>query len=356
MAADERIQDKWSDDTVLPLINFELASFPTSETGGLTPFELKYGSQDAKYLRLPSPGELALSPHEFLRALDANLVAARSASLAFQRQITEERVQSAPVPSQYEFGDLVLWNPREQPSDHLDTKLTARRSGPYQVVRQVKNDVTCKHVNLGSEHTLHVSRLTPFFGSYDDALRVARLDKNQYLIASINHFSGNVFIRASLLFNISFSDSSVVDVPFTRDLYDSATFDAYAASRPCLYPLRYETAELGIKSITSLNKLAITDFNIGDKAYLNLRYFDGRKNAWFDSLQLPSKGSDDVVMVQVSVWLNNIRSKVGVQCPIFDDTYRLSHADIVMFIFPELLPSSILVDDSFRQSHPRIFG
>ena len=50
---DERVIDRWSDDTVLPLINFVMADFPTSETGGLTPFQLKYGSQDAERFRLP---------------------------------------------------------------------------------------------------------------------------------------------------------------------------------------------------------------------------------------------------------------------------------------------------------------
>ena len=184
----------------------------------------------------------------------------------------------------------------------------------------------------------------------------ARLDKNQILIICINYFSGNPFIRTSLSFNITFSDTSVVDVPYSRDLFDSAPFEAYVTSRPCLYPLRFDTAELGVKSVTALNKLAITDFNIGDIAYLNLRYFDGRKFAWFDSLDLPSKVSDYIVLVRFSTWLNSAHSKVSVYCPIFDAKYRLSYADVVMFIFSAILPSSILVNESFRLSHPRIFG
>ena len=55
---DERIHNNWSDDTVLPLINFMLCSYPTSETGGYTPFELKYGSEDARYYRLPEELEV----------------------------------------------------------------------------------------------------------------------------------------------------------------------------------------------------------------------------------------------------------------------------------------------------------
>jgi hypothetical protein len=44
LVLDERLVDKWSDDTVLPLINFALCSYPSSETGGFTPFQLKYGT------------------------------------------------------------------------------------------------------------------------------------------------------------------------------------------------------------------------------------------------------------------------------------------------------------------------
>ena len=44
LVMDERIHDNWGGDTVLPLINFHLASYPSRETGGFTPFQLKYGT------------------------------------------------------------------------------------------------------------------------------------------------------------------------------------------------------------------------------------------------------------------------------------------------------------------------
>ena len=53
LVLDERHYNNWSDDTVLPWINFMLASFPTPETGGYTPFQLKYGTLDAAHFRLP---------------------------------------------------------------------------------------------------------------------------------------------------------------------------------------------------------------------------------------------------------------------------------------------------------------
>ena len=55
---DERLVDRWSSVNVLPLINFALNNRSTPETGGYTPFQLKYGTQDAEYIKLP----LELSP------------------------------------------------------------------------------------------------------------------------------------------------------------------------------------------------------------------------------------------------------------------------------------------------------
>ena len=54
LVMDERLVKQWSDDSVFPLINFALASYPTSEAGGYTPFQLKYGTEDAQYFKLPA--------------------------------------------------------------------------------------------------------------------------------------------------------------------------------------------------------------------------------------------------------------------------------------------------------------
>ena len=69
-----------------------LYSYPARETGGLTPFQLKYGTEDAQYFVFPSnlePGERAA---EILRKLDANITAVREASARFQAELVEERM------------------------------------------------------------------------------------------------------------------------------------------------------------------------------------------------------------------------------------------------------------------------
>ena len=138
LVLDERLYHQWSDDTVLPLINIFLASYPTQETGGFTPLQLKYGTLDATRFTLPE--QLILAPGiratKLIKDLDDNLQTIRSISRELQLKLAAERAAADKNISQYEPGDLVLFNPREQQSDHLQTKLTPDWLGPYQVIQQ----------------------------------------------------------------------------------------------------------------------------------------------------------------------------------------------------------------------------
>ena len=157
LVMDEQLKDRWSDPKVLPLVNFFLASFPTSETGGLTPFQLKYGSQDAGYFKLPtglSPGQ---ESSEYLRRLDADIQHIRRVSTELQEAIVRERLDGENTIPRYVRGDLVLWDPRETPCDHLPSKLDSNYVGPFEVISQTKNDVKCRHVVLQHEPILHGS-------------------------------------------------------------------------------------------------------------------------------------------------------------------------------------------------------
>jgi hypothetical protein len=155
---DERIYTKWSSDTVLPWINFMLRSYPTVETGGFTPHQLKYGTLDADYFRLPNSIslEVGAKPHQLIKDLDENLKHIRDLSHKFQMKLAEERRKADANISSYSPGDLVLFNPREKPTDHLPTKLSSNWLGPYQVVSQSKNDVMVKHIVLHTESVFHV--------------------------------------------------------------------------------------------------------------------------------------------------------------------------------------------------------
>jgi hypothetical protein len=350
---DERLADSWSDDTVLPLINFALASYPTSETGGFSPFELKYGSLDAPYFRLPDNLDSALYPHFLLQELDHNIQLVRTRSLEFQNKLAEERRNNAGVPGKYVEGDLVLWNPREQPSDYLESKLSPAFQGPFEVLGQEKNDVRCRHLNLGYEASLHVSRLKPFFGSREEGIVIARLDRDQFVITRINSYTGNAFKRESLLFNVLFDDGSTVDLPYSKDLAQSQQFRDFISSIPTLLPIRFDTLRESTAAIRALNKLAITDLAAHTTVYLNLRFYDGATNAWYDSLQLPSTTDHFVPAIVTRFLKNNLRVELSVT--LFTTMHVLTLSDVTMYVTLQLPTNAIAVDDSWRISCPKLF-
>jgi RNase H-like domain found in reverse transcriptase/Reverse transcriptase (RNA-dependent DNA polymerase) len=355
LVADERLSHKWSDDTVLPLINFELASYPTSETGGYTPFQLKYGTRDATFYRLPeglTPGD---SVPALIRALDENIRTVRELSLTLQRDIAAERRALDKPHVTYEPGDLILWNPRENPCDHLPNKLDPDWLGPYEVISHVKNDVECRHLVLHTTHKFHVTRVKPFFGGREDAIRCAKLDQNQYYIRSITRYTGNPHVRSSMSFTVLFEDGEAV-VPWNADLANTQQYEEFVNDRPALFPLRF-TAVQAKKKISAMNKLAITTVSPGDVLYLSLRYFDGTDRMWYDGLKLPDSTKLYVVQVVVDRFADKNHRRVSMKCATFSDTYTLTHYEVYAYCTPEPLDQDqyILVTPSMRAGLPRLF-
>jgi len=339
LVMDTRLYDNWSDDAILPLINLHLASYPTEETGGYTPHQLKYGTEDARYFILPD--QLQLEPgvqaHLKLKQLDANLQHIRKLSLQFQTTLAQERASKDKSTPSYEPGDLIFFNPREHPTDHLETKLSPDWLGPYEVVEQTKNDISVRHVVLNTPHEFHVDRVKPFIGSYEQALEIARHDQHQFFIVSFNFFTGNPFKRTTMVFNITFEDGTI-DLPYGGDFIYSEQFRDYINETPELYPLRY-TATISTRNIGNIEKLAITEFQPGMEAYVNIRIYDGKSSQWFDSLKLPKKKYPYVVAIKFSKWYRNNHRIIEAVVPLFGPTHDkytlyLTAYDLQAYIIP----------------------
>jgi hypothetical protein len=326
---DERIVDQWGDDTVLPLINFAMASFPTSETGGYTPFELKYGTEDARYFRLPevSPDKAA---GELVQQLNANLKVIRERSRMLQQAIVEERAAKDGPPQTYAVGDLLLWDPLEHPHDHLPTKLTPRYAGPYRVLSQLKNDIQCKHVVTDEVKYFHCSRVHPFLGTDEQAYEVGKLDKDQYLILSIQGFVGNPNVRRSLQFYVEFERVGVTPVPYTPDLATSTQFHSYIHARSILIPLRYTVAEFK-REKSRRNRLAINDTYLNTEGYIHLRYWDEDDKEWYDTLNVPDNHKEFYVPLRFNNFQNSRGTKLNAYCPIFNRHLVLKPVDLWIY-------------------------
>ena len=354
LVMDERVKSKWSHDTVLPLINFYLCSYPTSETGGLSPFQLKYGSQDAAYFELPYWMDEKSKSIEFLKRLDKNLSVIREISQKFQDKIVRQRqAEDTMVPS-YLPGDFVLWNSLENPCDHLEEKLATPWKGPYEVIKQTKNDIECTHVVLGEDAILHVSRVKPFFGSKDDAIQVAMTDKDQYRIVSIDYCEGNPHLRTSMLFGVTWEDGFQT-IQYNPDLAASQQFKDFIHSRAYLFPLRF-TSKQASKEISEINSDGITSLTLQQVVYLNLRYFDGVNSVWYDSLLLPQRHKDYVVKGEVMSWVGQGQKRVKIRVGIFKATYTLSTYEVQAYITKTVNPRVMVgVTDDMRGLLPQIW-
>ena len=203
---DERLTHRWASDTVLPLINHALATLPNSELGGISPSELKFGSDAHSHFILPPQLPPGHQYTTLVRQLDENLSAVRAITHAYQLSLRTQRQSTGPSPDSrnlFQPGDLVLWNPKENPNSFRSTKLAPKLLGPYNVVEQHKNNVTCEHISLHTRHILHVSRLTPYYGSLPTATHVSLLDAEEYVIHNITAHKGDWKRLSTLTFLVS---------------------------------------------------------------------------------------------------------------------------------------------------------
>jgi hypothetical protein len=355
LVLDERLKKKWSSNTVLPLINFYLCSYPTSETGGYTPFQLKYGTQDAAFFKLPSSLDRNAESIDFLRRLDKDLSIVRELSQELQDNIVRKRQkdnESIPI---YLPGDFILWNSRENPCDHLPEKLTTAWKGPYEVVKQTKNDIECTHVVLGEDAVVHVSRVKPFFGTREEAEQVAMTDKDQVGIVSIDWAEGNPYVRTSMRFGVTWVDGFQT-IDFNPDLAASKPFHDFVLSQPYLFPLRF-TREEARKEVSKINKNSINSVIIGETVYLSLRYFDGTKSTWYDNLSLPDRTKSYVAMGKVISTCGKSNNKLNLWVPIFNDTYTLTTYEVQAYISKNMIEDIMVeVTTELQTILPQIWG
>ena len=365
LVLEKGVKDRWSEDTVLPLINFALNDRPTAETGRFTPFQLKYGTQDAERFKLPVNIDPEDRSARIVKQLDEDLQVIRAASLSFQREIAKERASGDGVAQVYDQGDLILWNPREHPGDMRPEKLSPNWFGPYRVLGQERNDIVCEHVVMRTMWKFHTARCKPYFGSLEEATEHARYDYNQFMVRSVVSFVGNPHKRSTMQFVVKFDvngsdDVESVLVPLSEDIANTEQFELFVQSRQFLFPLRYTVREAE-KKIAAMNKLSLVDVNIGDVFWVDLRFFDGVGSSavmWFDSLMLPESDKIYVVQMRATEWKNKQHTAVWLFSELFQASYVFKAYDLFActVVLKAFDPAKHLaVDKSFRKICPEMF-
>ena len=349
---DLRLVDRWSDPIILSLVIFTLNDSINSETG-FRPFDLKFGTQDGPYLQLPKDLPTPEFSHRWLTALNEDLKTVREISTKFQAELIAERSAILPEETQNMFqpGDFVLF--QLDPAKPKPTKLSSPYTGPYEVLRQVKNDVECRHVSLGVVRKFHVTRLKLFSGSEEQAKQTALWDADQFVIQKILNWRGDPMRRTTMEFHVLFMDGDLIWLPYSKDLDDSIQYGDYVSAVPMLFPLRYKASEVA-NNMSRFKKAVIADISIGQLFYLDIRYYGLQ---WYEELDIPDKYDViHVVQCKYMEWVNKKHTMIRVFVTVFDEYLQDWNALFIkMYGGITIIESNMkLIDEKYLRRYPQL--
>ena len=113
------------------------------------------------------------------------------------------------------------------------------------------------------------------------------------------------------------------------------------------------------KVISSINKLAITSWNVDDDIYINMRIYDGLDSSWFDSLNIPDLSKKYLTKAKIRGWKNAKRSKIICYIEASNSNLTLSNYDICTFCYnlPEInrnKNSFVIIDKKSASKFPNL--
>jgi RNase H-like domain found in reverse transcriptase/Reverse transcriptase (RNA-dependent DNA polymerase)/Integrase zinc binding domain len=325
---EERIIDRWSAPTVLPVILFIINSSVNSETG-MIPFHAHFGTAEATYFKMPELMSPEENCHEFVRLLNEDLKILSEASKKHQDKLVSERLAKTPTETQNKYvkGDLVLWLAYDG-THPRDSKLSPRYKGPYEVISHYKNDVKAKHINMGNIITLDSLRLKRFLGTYEEAKKTAMIDQEQFLINTIKSYKGNPYKRSTMEFLVKFEDNTEVWKPYDKDLSDTIQFEDYCRSNSELLPLLHKLQD-SQRIITALRQQPINLVVPGDIVYVKLRHWGYE---WYDGLNIPDQYEKEYVVKGVyRKYVGKVMKKISIYFQTFRQTYVVDNEFVTLW-------------------------
>ena len=281
---DERVRDRWSDPTVLMLVQHACNSVIHSETG-YTAMELKFGSSDFADTELPTHDIISSTAPKILLDLNNDLKTIRELSRKFQLELVAKRDNSNESPStsnKYQAGDFVLFLASK--TGQADNKADAKFLGPFRVISHLKNNVKVRNIITDAIDDVHCDRLKYFFGSADQAREAALRDNDQYDIDHFVTYKGDPLVRTSVIFYIKFRDGAHHWKQWSKDLYDTIQYETFCKSLTQLAPLILLQREALIL-MREINKTPIVEVQENLTVFLDLRAIGA---GWFSGLSLPN--------------------------------------------------------------------
>ena len=357
LCIEERVLNKWSDDTVLPIISFIMNSAPNREIGSNTQefsaFLLTFGNFDAPYLKFDNTSAEVSS--KFIRELDDNFKTLREASKAHQEATVLKRSQDS---------ELVILQPKAlvlktRKGPFRPGKLIPLFLGPFEVLSQYKNDVEIRHLAMGDVSKTHIENLKLFYGTKEEALELAMLDAEQHWVKRILKYHGFPEIRTTMEFLVEFADGDILWIPFSKDISDTTHFEDFCQSKPELKILLLDAKRA--KALMSKIRLELNPkLKVGHKAYMNLKFFG---YTWFDAIGLPDVDKQYIIAYELVASVKGKTPRFIASFPIFKnfgndfsqtvDNYWLTAYGYI----PEYNPDfHILVNAELIKEYPKILS
>ena len=350
LLCDERILHRWSSPSIIGWITYIMNTFDDSESG-LSPYVLTFGSDSLRQFDFPKGDEVPKNiKNQYLQELNNDLLVVRTVASKFQQNLITRRTGLQNKQNLYQSGDLILL--QHDTNRPLPSKLLPRYAGPFEVLKQVKNDIECRHLVQGGIKTFHVSRVKLFFGTREDAFNLAMVDADQHIIHTIRAYRGTPLRRQSMRFLVKFLDNEEIWLPWSEDLFQTVQYEEYCRSVPELFPLLYR-ARAAQTEISKLNSTPISKVSPGDVFFVDLRSYGYE---WYENLDLPN--ADFITYVVRCVYLDWVREPftLRARCDIFKELFQVDHFYVISYGSRANFDSTsmVLVDKEFLQRFPRI--
>ena len=357
---EERTRTRWARKTTIKCIEFILNNTPLSEKGMYTAYTLMYGTRNgaSEILQSILKGEANQAWPQLLKDLDEEIRYVQEVSWKYQQQLIEERKEGNQSKNKYAKGDLIIHLPAKFIKHD---KLNPKHTGPYKVVEQTKNDITCIHL---ADPTIvkgyHVSEVALWVGTETEAEEAAKWDNDVYVVEKVLAHRGNIYVKTHMEFLLKYNDGEILWMPYgkRKDMIDSTleALSIYCLHTPELYTfcMNERVARKYIRENT--RKLDEIDIKEGDIFYLDIRWYSWVKeaadrNTWFQDLGLPDKD----VSIYVSKCKAGVKVNNGKQVKIYDttlgDELLFNSYDLLRFAYRREVGDCILVDQEMVERY-----
>jgi hypothetical protein len=342
LLSERRWEKNWGSRRVTALMQMMVNTATNIGIGEeVSPMELTLGTHDKAYYGFSPNDTPAVQRHKYIKTLDEDLDVMRKLSTQHQKDLIAERKKDNLPDAQrnmYQKGDFILvrYPTGERPPD----KITPKWRGPWEVTEHVKNDVSCRHVNLGHIEQFPADRCKYFHGTKEAAQKVAMWDQRQYVVQNILAYRGDPEARTTMEFLVLYEDGDKRWITYCNDLARSEPFFDYVRRTPALYPLTYDSKN-ALKMKQEINRTVITEVQPGDIIFVDIRSYGAE---WYRQMRLPDQDlTTYMTRCLVRGWVNQTRRKVEIQDELYGDTTIFDHWAILRHGRDQSLPAGAVL-------------